>query len=99
MNNLKELLPLVLLAGVYVLFSKMKGFEGEIQKLLKLKGMQNVIVQSILFVVVVVTAQYVYYHVIGEDIYEGQDEEEFFDETQDEGELFGDEEFVDDESV
>ena len=80
MNNLKELLPLVLLAGVYVLFSQMKGFEGEIQKLLKLKGMQNVIVQSILFVVVVVTAQYVYYHVIGEDIYEGQDEEEFFDE-------------------
>ena len=76
MNNLKELLPLVLLAGVYVLFSQMKGFEGEIQKLLKLKGMKNVIVQSILFVVVVVSVQYVFSEVVGDNLYEGQDEDD-----------------------
>lgn len=75
MNNLKELLPLVLLAGVYVLFSQMKGFEGEIQKLLKLKGMKNVIVQSILFVIVVISVQYVFSEVAGDNLYEGQEEE------------------------
>ena len=75
MDNLKEIIPLVLLAGSYVLFSHMKGFEGEIQKLLKVKGMKNVIVQSILFVVVVVSAQYVYSQVTGNNLYEGQDDE------------------------
>ena len=76
MDNLKEIIPLVLLAGSYVLFSHMKGFEGEIQKLLKVKGMKNVIVQSILFVVVVVSAQYVYSQVTEDNLYEGQDDEE-----------------------
>ena len=79
MNNLKEIIPLVLLAGSYVLFSHMKGFEGEIQKLLKVKGMQNVIVQSILFVVVVISAQYVYSHIIGNNLYEGLDDDESVD--------------------
>ena len=71
MNTLQELIPLVFLASIYVLFSTKKGFESEIQKLFQLKGIQNVIVQSVLFVVVVVTVKYIYSQISG-DLREGQ---------------------------
>ena len=71
MNTLQELIPLVFLASIYVLFSTKKGFESEIQKLFQLKGIQNVIVQSVLFVVAFVLIKYIYSQISG-DLREGQ---------------------------
>ena len=85
MEKLKDLMPLVLLASTYLLFNKMKGFEDQIQKLLKLKDMKNVIVQSIVFVIFVILSQYMYYRLIGEDVYEGQDDVDMDEEVMDEG--------------
>lgn len=76
MNNFKKLVPVALVALVYIVFSKMDGFQKEIQKFLKLKGMSNLLVQSVAFVVAVKLVKDLYSRVTGEPLMEGQDEVE-----------------------
>ena len=76
MNNFKKLVPIALVALVYIVFSKMDGFQKEIQKFLKLKGMSNLLVQSVAFVVAVKLVKDLYSRVNGEPLMEGQDEVE-----------------------
>ena len=76
MNNFKKLVPIALVALVYIVFSKMDGFQKEIQKFLKLKGMSNLLVQSVAFVVAVKLVKDLYSRVTGEPLLEGQDEVE-----------------------
>ena len=76
MNNFKKLVPVALVALVYIVFSKMDGFQKEIQKFLKLKGMSNLLVQSVAFVVAVKLVKDLYSRVTGEPLLEGQDEVE-----------------------
>lgn len=76
MNNFKKLVPVALVSLVYIVFSKMDGFQKEIQKFLKLKGMSNLLVQSVAFVVAVKLVKDLYSRVTGEPLLEGQDEVE-----------------------
>jgi hypothetical protein len=84
MNQFKKMIPFALVALVYIVFSKMDGFQKEIQKFLKLKGMSNLLVQSVAFVVAVKLVKDLYSGVTGEPILEGQDEVAEEDVTEDE---------------
>ena len=87
MNNFKKLVPLALVALVYIVFSKMDGFQKEIQKFLKLKGMSNLLVQSVAFVIAVKLVKDLYSRVTGEPLLEGQDEVEGGDVDSDEDKI------------